>query len=193
MLRKIVKSVLIFIFAINGVLHVLYLAPINPATTLYTKTVERYMSYFFTQNWHLFAPEPAVAALNINYRCQSGDPWKTLLEPMFKEHKKSLITSLGKQTYVYQHLSREIYNTEIKKRNPENLAEFKILSNIIEESCQKLSGGSLNLKFNAEFNIERAFTKNFSERNKTTIAKNSTPQFNYLTNTGGGKWNSINQ
>lgn len=191
MKKNLIKMICVLIFIFHVIFHVLYLAPVNPATGLYASVVDSYMNTFFSQNWHLFAPEPAIATVNLNYRCSPNGDWENFLQPLFKEHKSTLITSLGKQGYVYQHLTREIYNAEIKKADPKKLPEWKILNRVISDRCQQEYPDSRY----SEFNTERIFTKNFSDRHKNKhLALGSTSQLNFTFNyLGETKWNSINQ
>jgi hypothetical protein len=149
------------------------------------------MNTFFSQNWHLFAPEPAIATVNLKYRCAAYVDWENFLQPLFKEHKSTLITSLGKQGYVYQHLIREIYNSEVKKTDPKSLPEWKILNRVISDRCKKENSKSAYF----EFKTERVFTKNFSNRHKNQkLALQTNSQLNFTFNyLGETKWNSINQ
>lgn len=191
MKKNLIKSICLFIFITHVSFHILYLAPVNPATGLYASVVDSYMNTFFSQNWHLFAPEPAIATVNLKYRCAADGDWENFLHPLFKEHKSTLITSLGKQGYVYQHLTREIYNSEIKKSDPKSLPEWNILNRVISDRCKQEN--PKNAYF--EFKTERVFTKNFSDRHKNqNLAFLSDSQLNFTINyLGEAKWNFINQ
>lgn len=191
MKTNLIKLTCITLFIAHVIFHVLYLAPVNPATGLYASAVDSYMNTFFSQNWHLFAPEPAIATVNLNYRCDVDGHWENFLQPLYHEHKSTLITSLGKQAYVYQHLTREIYNAEVKKTNPKNLPEWNILQRVIADRCKQENTKSAY----SEFKTERVFTKNFSDRHKNqNLASLSDSQYNFTFNyLGETKWNSINQ
>lgn len=191
MKKNLIKIICVIIFMTHIIFHVLYLAPVNPATSIYASVVDSYMNTFFSQNWHLFAPEPAIATVNLNYRCTPEGDWENFLQPLFKKHKTTLITSLGKQGYVYQHLTREIYNAEIKKTDPKILPEWTILNRVIFDRCKQENSNSVYF----EFKTERVFTKNFSDRHKNhQLAQMSNTQLHFTINhLGELKWNSINQ
>jgi len=163
--RHIIKILALSTLAIHLTIHLLYLAPINPITKNYQSKIEKYMDPLFTQNWHLFAPEPAIASLKINYRCHPNDEWTDLITPLFKKHKSTLITAVGKETYVYQHLARQIYNQDSRKENILNSPDYVVLSKVITDQCKN------QIANQSEFQIVREFTVNFSERNNPQLGQ----------------------
>lgn len=148
--------------------HVLYLAPHNPATSTYSGVVDSYMQSFFAQNWHLFAPEPALSSLKLSYRCHSLQDWQFPLDSMFKEHKAFPITATGKQTYVLQHLTREIFNSRLLK-NDSAKQELHILQRYLQDQCGERAA--------AEVRIQRVYTQDYSKRFSHSDKKTETFTF----------------
>lgn len=158
---NVLKSILLLLLSVHVFIHALYLAPINPATSQYADFTNEYMKTFFTQNWHLFAPEPATSSLNLSFRCSSNEEWQHPLQKLFSDHKKFPITARGKQTYVLQHLAREIFNSKLKRISDADIQEIPILQHYLQDQCGRYS--------NAEIQIKRQFTTDYSKRfeNKT--------------------------
>lgn len=177
--RNLIKIIMITGFSLHVAIHVLYLAPINPTTKHYQSWIEKYMDPIFTQNWHLFAPEPAIASLKINYRCDQNEKWTDLITPLFEKHKQTLITATGKETYVYQHLARQIYNQDARKENILNSPDYKVLSQVITDLC------STQIPQQSEFQIIRTFTPNYSERNLTANENQQQPHIIQLPTKNG--------
>ena len=150
-------------------IHALYLAPNNPATPQYMSFVDTYMGTFFTQNWHLFAPEPATASLQLSYRCDSLQTWKFPLSDMLEDHKSLPVTAKGKQSYVLQHLAREIFNSKILKKTDAAMDELHILQRYLQDQCGEQAA--------AEVRIQRVFTQDYSKRFSNTEVRTETFTF----------------
>lgn len=165
----ILKSTLLAFFTFHLGMHILYLAPPNPATHQYSDFIETYMGTFFTQNWHLFAPEPATSSLQISYRCNSLHDWQYPINDLLKSHKSFPFTAKGKQTYVLQNLAREIYNGKILKKNDDSIRELPILKQYLQDHCGKYAL--------AEVQIKRIFTQDYSKRFLDSNSSNETYEF----------------
>ena len=164
-----IKSTLIGIVGFHLLMHVLYLAPANPATSEYSNLTQTYMSTFFTQNWHLFAPEPATSSLKLAYRCSSLQEWQHPLQDLFTEHKSFPFTAKGKQTYVLQNLAREIFNGKLKQKSDAEIRELPVLQRYLQDQCGKYS--------QAEIEIQRVFTQDYSKRFQENSGQAQTFQF----------------
>ncbi|MGZ3800097.1 MAG: DUF5819 family protein [Bdellovibrio sp.] len=149
-----ISLVVVMLFHLS--MHVLYLAPVNPATPRYSKITDSYMGSFFTQNWHLFAPEPATSSLNLLFRCSTTSEWINPLTNLLTDHKTFPLTAKGKQTYVLQHLAREIFNAKLNKKVDSEIRELPVLQQYIQDNCGKYS--------QAEVEIQRRFTQDYSKR-----------------------------
>lgn len=137
-------------------MHILYLAPTNPATQEYSQVVDTYMGSFFTQNWHLFAPEPATSSLQLAYRCNNLQGWKWPIDELLHEHKSFPFTAKGKKTYVLQNLAREIYNAKILQKEDAQIPELPMLKKFLHDNCGRYAL--------SEVQIKRTFTTNYSQR-----------------------------
>lgn len=151
-----IKPVLVLYVIFHACAHVLYLAPINPATSQYSSWVSNYMDSFFSQNWHLFAPEPATSSLDLLYRCDSTHSWQAPLQELFREHKAFPVTAKGKQTYIFQNLAREIFNAKLLRLDESKIQELKIAQRFLKDRCGTFS--------DAELQIKRTYTQDYSKR-----------------------------
>lgn len=151
------KITFVSLFVFHVGMHVLYLAPINPASDDYTAQVQKYMDGLFSQNWHLFAPEPATSGIVLQYRCANNALWVNPLKDLAESHKAMPITAEGKQMYVYQNLARQIYNAKSLGLPEAEVPEFKLLEKLMSEQCPMSQ---------AEIRIERVFTPDYSQRDQ---------------------------
>jgi hypothetical protein len=156
------KISLLVLFVFHVGMHILYLAPINPATNDYSHQVHLYMDTLFSQNWHLFAPEPATSGLQLQYRCTDHALWVNPLKDLAESHKALPITAEGKQMYVYQNLARQIYNAKILNTLESEVPEVKLLQKFLAVKCPMSQ---------AEVRVERIFTQDYSQRNNKTKGK----------------------
>lgn len=164
-----IKLALLACLSFHLIIHLLYLAPANPATSQYSELTNKYMSTFFTQNWHLFAPEPATSSLKISYRCSTRKEWHHPLQELLFTHKKFPLTAKGKQSYVLQHIAREIFNGKLKQKSDDQITELSILQRYIQDVCGKYS--------NAEVQIQRTFTTAYSKRFESKEGQNQVYKF----------------
>ena len=71
----------------------IYLSPANPFKSKHWETIFGYMNPVFTQNWKLFAPNPANQQMNLDIRVQYVDQagktrqtdWKSITQPVIHE------------------------------------------------------------------------------------------------------------
>lgn len=164
-----IKCALMGVLGFHLIMHVLYLAPANPATSQYSDFTNQYMSSFFTQNWHLFAPEPATSSLQLSYRCNPTEEWQHPLQQLFSDHKSFPFTAKGKQTYVLQHLAREIFNAKIKDTADAEIREMPVLQRYLQDRCGKYA--------KAEVEIQRTFTTDYSKRFQKSAGQSQTYRF----------------
>lgn len=174
-----VKMLLCGLMLGHIVAHLLYLAPNNPATPIYKPITDRYMNSFFTQNWHLFAPEPATSSLRLTYRCNPYEDWKSPLEELLKQHKALPFTAKGKQAYVIQHLAREIFNGKLKNKEDHEIYELTLLQRYLQDHCGHSSA--------AEAEVQRTFTQDYSKR--TLQDKGASQSFKFKLQKGTLAWN----
>ncbi|KYG67086.1 hypothetical protein AZI86_08730 [Bdellovibrio bacteriovorus] len=173
------KVTLLGILGIHLSMHVLYLAPANPATYQYSEMVDTYMNSFFSQNWHLFAPEPATSSLQLAYRCNNLQNWKLPIDGLLSEHKSWPITAKGKKTYVLQNLAREIYNAKLLQKEDAQIPELPLLKKFLHDQCGRYAL--------SEVQIKRTFTTNYSQR--FTAPKGSDEVYEFRMQQDGMVWN----
>ncbi|MFS4457633.1 DUF5819 family protein [Bdellovibrio sp. HCB2-146] len=177
--RHFIKIFLLAILAVHVGIHALYLAPINPATNIYAQSVNVYMTSFFSQNWHLFAPEPAVAALSLEYRCSPEEPWNDSLANLYKEHKAFPFTSKGKQTYVYGNIARELFNAKVKNAAEMDVPELNSAKELLQRRCSQ--------GHQAELRVRRLYTQDYSRRFQRKYETNP-EQYVFHFQTGDVAW-----
>ena len=65
----VVSAFLVFHFSLTG----LYLLPLNPVKLAFGRYLSAYVDPLFTQNWHLFAPDPVNSSFSVIGKCRTGD------------------------------------------------------------------------------------------------------------------------
>lgn len=98
-------------FCIHSVCTVLYNIPENPITKAYIPIVNRYMEPLFSQNWHLFAPEPATSMVKLWYRVKinnSWQHWQDPMEPVLEKHRHNRATYHAKLLYIYGNIAKDL-------------------------------------------------------------------------------------
>lgn len=87
------SSILSIVLLIHFSFTFIYLSPANPFKSKHWETIIGYMNPIFTQNWKLFAPNPASQQANLDMRVQYVDKdgatrqsdWKSITLPVIKE------------------------------------------------------------------------------------------------------------
>ena len=77
----------------------LYLTPPNPIKARHLAAILRIELPFFSQNWHLFAPNPVRTNQILAGRCRAGayvTPWKDLTTPLVAGHHRNRLSPMGK-------------------------------------------------------------------------------------------------
>ncbi len=73
-----VIGVACFLAVAHVLATLLYLMAESPVRRLAQGAVDAYMSPLFEQDWHLFAPDPLIASLDLAVRCRSAGPAGTV-------------------------------------------------------------------------------------------------------------------
>lgn len=77
----------------------LYLTPPNPVKARHLATIVRIEHPLFSQNWHLFAPNPIRTNHILAGRCRAGEqvtPWEDLTTPLVAGHHRFRLSPMGK-------------------------------------------------------------------------------------------------
>jgi hypothetical protein len=96
---------------IHVVSTVLYNIPENPVTKVYMPFVNGYMEPLFSQNWHLFAPEPATRMVKLWYRIKINNiwqHWQDPMEPILEKHRHNRATYHAKLLYIYGNIAKDL-------------------------------------------------------------------------------------
>lgn len=83
----------------------LYLAPPNPLSLLHAQAIRGLLHPFFSQNWHLFAPNPVRTNLVLTVRCRVGGqvtPWIDPFTPWLARHHRNRVSPMGKMLRIPQ-------------------------------------------------------------------------------------------
>jgi hypothetical protein len=84
---------------------VIYLAPPNPVSLLHARAVRTLLHPLFSQNWHLFAPNPVRTNLVLTVRCRIDGrvtPWIDPFTPWLAEHHRNRFSPMGKVLRIPQ-------------------------------------------------------------------------------------------
>ena len=82
---------------------VLYLAPPNPLSLQSLPAIRAILHPFFSQNWHLFAPNPIRSNFVLTVRCRVNgqtSPWHDPFTPLQAQHHRHRFSPMGKVTRV---------------------------------------------------------------------------------------------
>jgi hypothetical protein len=178
-----IKILISGVFIAHLSLTFLYLLPQNPATNYYQKITQKYMNTFFTQDWKLFSPEPALYSIKMFYSCNLNNSrlvkWKNPLKNLIKEHQQNRFLFKGKMLYVYHGLYSQLLNkrAEIAESEKCDLKTKNCYANV--EGKLRSSQAYLNIdKFvkamclsegknaNQRFKIFKSYPIPFSKRNE---------------------------
>jgi Family of unknown function (DUF5819) len=99
------------LFCVHVVSTVLYNIPENPTTKTYMPFVNGYMGQLFSQNWHLFAPEPATRMVKLWYRVKINNGWQHWqdpMEPVLEKHRHNRATYNAKLLYIYGNIAKDL-------------------------------------------------------------------------------------
>lgn len=148
----------------------LHLMPVNPLSLRVKKITDFYVGRLFSQNWHLFAPEPGNSTTKLFYRCNDGEKWSDILDP-FKEinkaHFRFTPDGLSKVLYILHNLGRDLYwkNVEIVQNEDSDLKEtkeYQNVSKVVKALCLRDNPKS----FLGEAIVSQVYAKKFSERHE---------------------------
>ena len=101
----------LFLFGIHTISTVLYNIPENPVAREYMPVVNWYMEPQFSQNWHLFAPEPATRMVKLWYRVKMKDRWQHWqdpMEPILEKHRQNRATYHAKLLYIHGNIAKDL-------------------------------------------------------------------------------------
>lgn len=82
---------------------VLYLTPPNPLSLQSLPAIQALLHPFFSQNWHLFAPNPIRSNFVLTARCRingQASPWHDTFTPLQAQHHRNRFTAMGKITRI---------------------------------------------------------------------------------------------
>lgn len=95
-------SILLFIYTFaHFSIILLHAGPINPISARLQKYVNAYVSPFFTQNWHLFAPNPVTTNFRLFMQVKYREPgtseyiessWMDVITPLLEQNEKSFFS-----------------------------------------------------------------------------------------------------
>lgn len=77
----------------------LYLAPANPVKLRHARVIYGIEQPLFSQNWHLFAPNPIKTNFVLAIRCRTRrdvTPWRDPFTPLLVTHHRNRFTPMGK-------------------------------------------------------------------------------------------------
>lgn len=72
LLRWGVVLLVMLVFTVHFTATAIYLTPLNPIKLALYRYVHAWMNPLFTQNWHLFAPNPLASNSSLVTKCRSG-------------------------------------------------------------------------------------------------------------------------
>ncbi len=128
--RVFALAIAIVIFGHHLICTLLLVIPKNPATGLYGAHVLRYMSPLFSQNWRLFAPEPAMTNTKLLVNCVNGETeqWFDPIQIVMDEHYTNRFTFRNKLAHHLSSIPRELVNASQKKTGPLDARKSQLIT-----------------------------------------------------------------
>ncbi|MDU0329070.1 DUF5819 family protein [Paenibacillus sp. 3LSP] len=103
--KKRFLNLMVVLLAIFSVFHfsviVLHAGPINPISAKLQSQINAYVTPFFQQNWHLFAPNPVTTNFKLYVKVRYTEPgkneiveskWLDMVSPMLKKNEETLFS-----------------------------------------------------------------------------------------------------
>lgn len=90
--------------------------PYNPITNKHQQSIDQYMNPVFSQNWHLFAPEPVAHNDGIQVKVEFADSrdsgWVDITTPMIDEMHKNYFSPLNRMARISTGIVSELTSEE---------------------------------------------------------------------------------
>ena len=119
-------------FALHVGATAIYLLPGSPIRNeLGGKVVSDYMTTYFSQDWHLFSPNPGTTSTKLWLRCGDGVKWSQYVDPSWDtlhQHYANRFTPASRKLYIYRHIAEDL---------------SKVASDLRENSCKGSKGNQL--------------------------------------------------
>ncbi|WP_027954895.1 DUF5819 family protein [Halobacillus kuroshimensis] len=116
MIKKIGVSLILCVFVFHLVITALYLTPFNPVKAKYSFAVNAYMEPLFSQNWRLFAPNPASTNNQFMVRAQFADggtsDWLDLTTFMIDKNQANRFTPYNRLVRIQRGAFTSLYQTD---------------------------------------------------------------------------------
>lgn len=136
-----------FVFIVHYAIIILKVGPINPLSVAVKQPVDTYTSEIFSQNWHLFAPEPVSFNATIYMQVDTGnniknDEWLDISSPLIEQNHNQIFTPFNRLVRIIDGLYMDAngFNQDdltvryLNKNENKNSEETKVL----KESINKL-------------------------------------------------------
>ncbi|MBD1373138.1 hypothetical protein IC620_12310 [Hazenella sp. IB182357] len=141
MIKKVLIILSLFLFVGHLMFTVLYLTPFNPVKAKYSFVINGYMEPVFSQNWRLFAPNPASTnnkfLVRAEFRGGKKSDWLDLTTFMIKKNhnnrftpynrlvriQRGAFTSLNQTDEVTLKISKKIEEQNLNREDYEHILE----------------------------------------------------------------------
>lgn len=116
MLKKLVIILAVLLFSSHMFFTLLYLTPFNPVKAKHSFTVNAYMEPVFSQNWRLFAPNPASTNNKFLVRAELGDgeitEWQDLTTFMIEKNADNRFTPYNRLVRIQRGAFTSLHQTD---------------------------------------------------------------------------------
>lgn len=128
----------------------------------------------FSQDWHLFSPNPGITFTRIAIKCEN-QPWHDPTESIQKSHRMTRVLGYGKLLSVYEDLSKRVktsYSQQLEKCAKEKCSEALFLERLRSKddvkTIRKLANQFCTEKLLSKFTSVKLlefFPKKYTDRN----------------------------
>ncbi|MEC3884048.1 DUF5819 family protein [Halobacillus sp. HZG1] len=116
MIKKVLIILSLFLFAGHLMFTVLYLTPFNPVKAKYSFAINGYMEPVFSQNWRLFAPNPASTnnkfLVRAEFKGGEKTDWLDLTTFMIEKNQDNRFTPYNRLVRIQRGAFTSLYQTD---------------------------------------------------------------------------------
>jgi hypothetical protein len=107
----VIASSVLLVLAGHVSMTLVYLSPPNIAQEHLGSLANGYIKPLFSQNWHLFSPNPGVTTRKFALRCEADGQWSEWFDPiagLIAEHNANRFSGVGKLLYLYRAIGDDL-------------------------------------------------------------------------------------
>lgn len=113
-LRWVVSVFVCLLVANHLLMTASYLSPPNLLRLSLQDASNKYMPALFSQNWHMFSPDPGITSTKLAVRCKdkvsAWGPWEDPTEQLYRKYYHNRMSGCGKLLILYRYVAVSLYD-----------------------------------------------------------------------------------